>query len=498
MDDKKMFCPNCGAETAKSAHFCKQCGFNIADYLAKQTSEVHTQPEQSGETPTNKTNAGTDNDSVGQKYNENEEQTRAAANYQTKPQKKLPKWATILIACVVVLLIGGYMFGSDYYQKSKQLDRTISAIQGDKNVAHYFTTTDTNLKITNKNMEPFVKSMTDNKQKLSILKSQLGSISGMTTNQKFIFKLDGKAWLLFPKYQVFVKPVYPIVSTNHTDVTLSVDKKKVLNTTATKLSKKIGPLVPGLYNLKSTGTVNGHAMTNSADYEVDSNKAYDLSLKTISFDVKGYANSKIYLNDKYKGTIDSSGVYSFNNIPWSSVMKLQLRYKTGQGTISSTTKSISESDDGTEISVDFPGIMTKSDASDELDSIFSGFEAVAADGEESDATDYNGNKLSESFINGSSNSQYQDLLKMSKGYYKDDDINSVSYDPEVKSIVPSGRNSADVTYDVTFDFDDSDNERVQIYRYVATFVQNSDTDEGYQVKTITPSKLISDKKEDND
>ncbi|ANZ69669.1 zinc ribbon domain-containing protein [Pediococcus claussenii] len=471
MDAQKepIFCPNCGTKLNKKEGFCPNCGFNLTEYFEKQTNK------------TNEKVAVPQNDQI----------------MTATHKKRVPKWIKILIGIIIVLMAGGYWFGNNYYGKSQQLNRMISSIKHDKNVGSYFYSNDPSLKITNNKMEPFV-NMMKNKERLSNFENGLRT-SGSAENG-FTLKQHGKFWLLFPKYQVLVTSVYANISTNHAGVDMFVNDSKVFTSTSSKQSKKIGPLVPGTYDLKAAGTVGSHKITNENSHDiVYSDQSYDLSLKTVSFNVVGYPESDIYINGKKAGHMGTSGKYKFDEYPWSDGMKVQLRYSLKGSTITSKETPISEDEDGEDVTTEFPDMITKDDADQEISNIFSDVDSISSSGDKSD-------DLSDYFVNGDSNDDYDQLTEMAKGYYKDDDINSVSYDTKVINVKPSGHDKSDVTYQVKYTFDNSDDdsddagEHIQVFEYVATFnkvaAEDDSDNSGFKISSITPGVKVSDRHED--
>lgn len=482
MENKRLFCPNCGNPVDTSTHFCGKCGFDIQSYLENQHDVPYTQNQNSESEPA--------------------PQAKQSSNEPVKPKKPFPKWASILILVLVLLLGGGYFFGKNYYQPNKQLDRAVAAIKNDKDLPKHFATTDPNLKLTNKNLDPISQQMGKDKQKLSSFKSQLYN-NGETSDGNFRFKQNGNAWLIFPKYSVFVKAAYPTISTNHSGISLYVNKDKVKTTTSSNQTVKVGPLVPGLYQLKSNGTVSGHNMTNDGSFTINgSSDNFDLSLKTISFDVKSYPETQIYLNGKYKARIGAGGTYSFKEIPWSSIMKMQLRYKTKGGEISSEKVPITEDDSDTTVTAAFPGILSMEDSDSLISGMFYTVDSLTSsmsdDDSDSDDEDY----LAKCFDGGSTNNQYKQLVDMAHGYAKDDNIDSVSYDTKVTRVVPSGLDKTDVTYQVKYDFDNDDDsgDHIQVFEYTATIMKKGSGDsvdnDSYKISTISSGTKISDKHED--
>lgn len=507
-DDNQAFCPNCGAKLEPGAIFCGKCGFDVRDFFNKQAEEKADQPV---DTPVaaadDSTNPKKDpfsnqSDPVQQPVSSTNQSNNIAANtvHETPKRptnKKKYSWKVYAAIAVVVLLIIGYVGGKTYYSPENQLNRTMTGIQkGKQGIYKDFESTTTKLTITDKSLKPLTKYLKANPNKATTMKSELsaGNYTGTAMSQ-FTYVQDGKVLLFFPKYKIKVTPVYATLKTNHSGIKLYLDGKQVGTSTSSYYTKSIGPLVPGTYNLKSTGTVSGNAMKNDNDNDILTNSSYpyDLSLQTVSFDVTSYANAVAYINGKKVGTLDDTGRLSITDKPWTSGMKLNLKYKTGDGqTITSNTKTISSYDDGEEVSVGFPGVISHSNAESLFNEVFQYVDNISSTGDNDNASEF-----AALFVNGTGNSDYSELVKMAKGYKNDSGIESVSYEASKLHVVPEKKNLAQVSYNVKYTFyDNSDSgsgEHTQVYSYVAHVAKSGSS---YKITSIDPSKLVSDESSD--
>ncbi|MFD0898705.1 zinc ribbon domain-containing protein [Loigolactobacillus binensis] len=465
--NKKRFCPNCGQPVTAGEQFCGNCG-----YAFKQ-QPVNTK------TATRAT------------------QATAVTAVKRPPMKTANKWLLGVVAVVAVLLIGGYMFGSNYYSKEKQLDRAITAIRkNSKDDADYFTTSDVNLKLNHAKLQPMVTYMQQNKEALADLKTQLGSVSATTYDGDFTFKQSGKAWLVFDRYKIAIKAVYPKVTTNRDHTAIYLNGKKAYTANATT-AKSLGPLVPGTYKLKATAIVNKQQLSNAGTYHITSNnRNFALPIKTISFEALGYPDATVQINGKNEGVIGSAGELSLVDLPWSSNMRLTETYKSTAGTLTSKVRHITEADADSSVKVAYPGVISHVNADSMIQSIFYGVDTISSTGELPGDYGADDQSLSSYFVGGAANTEYNALVAMAKGYYKDDTITGVSYDTDVKHVYPYKRNQATVVYRVTFTFDNQSNDddsdagqHVQVFEYKA-IVEKSGT--GYKITSIAPSTKISD------
>mgnify|MGYP002478620238 FL=1 len=319
-----LFCPNCGHPVSPDDAFCENCGYNLKEFFSKLNDEKNQQNSQGQQPqtaesnrpvnsrPTPKSNASSkerDSNPGPQKNYSSFQGQQERGGRQPRPQppfqqrprpqqprpgqkervpsqprKKLARWKIILAVVVVILIVGGYLFGKNYYSRVQTLNRLTNQIRTEKGLTPYFYTADPSLKITNQNLQPMASYYGRNMQALSQFKSQL-SAKGVTADRKFSYQQNGNKWLIFPNFQVKISPVYPAISTNHPNVDLKLNGSAIATSSGSTYTKKLGPLVPGEYTLEANGTVNNKQIDNKGTYYINSNKDYLLKLETISFTV---------------------------------------------------------------------------------------------------------------------------------------------------------------------------------------------------------------------
>lgn len=114
---------------------------------------------------------------------------------------------------------------------------------------------------------------------------------------------DGQKFLIFPNWNIKVKPVYVTLTVNKKNAQIKENTTKIAVSNTTHFSKKIGPLVPGSYQLSSSANLNGHKLTNANTYHLNSNRTIPLTLKTVSFKVSGPAGTHVKINSKDQGKL---------------------------------------------------------------------------------------------------------------------------------------------------------------------------------------------------
>lgn len=465
-----QFCPNCGHPVAEGDTFCENCGYN----LKTATPEAHTATAQP-KTPT-------------------------PQRSQRRPMtKKTKRWGWGLSIIILLLVIFG-IWGNHYYSRQATLNRVVTHLRTGKNLTTSVTTNSSALKLTNSSMKPLSRYYQQHPKALATLKAELEN-GGVSSDETLTYGQNGHHLLFFPKYQLTVNPVRPTITTNHKDTVIKLDGKKIATANSDYYSKKLPAMVPGQYTLASNGTVSGHQITNKASYHITTNATYDLSLKTISVTFKTLANSTVYLNGKKLGAADSSGLLTMKDEPWSQDMKAYATYKVGHSLIKTKTANLTESDDGYDVALNYPGLIDKDTADDLISDVFSMVDDLANEGDDDDSvTSDDDSSLPDYFMDGTSNSQYQELVKMAEGYYKDDDVDSVDMDTTVKDVAPGTDESSLVTYTVKYTFYHDDDEHIQVYAYTATVKPDSDNDSGNtnKITKISAAQKISDTSKSSD
>lgn len=472
MSEEASFCPNCGHRINANDEFCPNCGYK----LTLSGSQAHRGGQQQ---------AASDN--VPPRRTSNGNHPRG-----NKKMKPLTKVVWIVVVVLVVALIGGYFFGRSYYSKTNQVDRVISAMKNDqeKRLAGMAETNDPNFKISGKAMKPTINYYASNKDQLSKLRSQFMRDNDSPVTDNLQFKQDGNAWLIFPRYKLMVKPVYSNVSTNLNEVSLSVNGKQVTSNMGAQKSKKIGPLAPGLYNITTSGKVNGRELHNNGQFDwIDGASSVSLPLRIITFTVKGQPGSDVLIQNKKVGTISDNGDMKLSNYPFSTNMNVQVQMKGKSGKlIASKPYSLKETDDNNTIEPKFDGIAKKDQADQVLHGLWT--DASGAD---------NGVDLSKYFDGGNDNPACQDMLKMVKSYNDNDKIDTFDTEETTDSVAPYDSGETQVTYHVDYTFYNDDNGvsvHHQTFEYNAILVKKPGSDNSddlpFVIKSNQSTKKVSD------
>lgn len=112
----------------------------------------------------------------------------------------------------------------------------------------------------------------------------------------------------------------------------------------------------------------------------------------------------------------------------------------------------------------------------------------------------------EIFVNGQNNEYYKQLVGMYQGYDKDDNIISYKQSVNVNKVIPVSDKKFKVNYQVKYVFtnkidDDTNQKRIQIFKYTATIVKTNDTNDisfnGLKIQDLGHAKKVSESSEDD-
>lgn len=463
----KKFCPNCGKEIKKDAAFCPNCGYKL-----KKTSNVSSTNVSSSDTSSQQVN-----------------ETRAQVQkHKKKPISKKKKIIFSLIGILIIFFGSFYVWGSNYYAESNQLRRIVSAIKNpDKNAGKYISSTDPDIKITDKSVKPLQSYYSEHKTAADNLILQF---EHQTDMYGLNFVQSGRYFLLFPKYTLRVPSFTPTVRTNHSNSIVKMNNESIgkLHRSGNDYVKKLQPILPGKYNFSINSTVQGRKLSTTSQNDIWSDASINLNIKTATLDIHSLPNSAVYINNKKIGMLNNKGRLQLKEYPITESMNLFVRSEVNGKTIQSEkikdlsqeldyagnrTDIVSYKDGKYIIEPDWKGLVSKDEAESVLDSAF-------------DSPD------EDQFVDGDGNDSYREMKKMIDSYKDQDDITNIESRVSVKAVVPYGNNLSKVSYTVTWKFEHDDYNRLQVMQYNDALLTQDDS--ATKIKYIGTGRLVKDRK----
>lgn len=469
----KNFCPNCGNPIKKNAKFCPKCGFKLNKLAEKKTAQ-----ELANQTPTRK-----------------------------KPIRKRKKNKVLYGFLVALLLVFAvfYVWGSNHYSRNNQINWIVSSLKNPQtDLSSYVTADDPDMHVTASSLKPLQNYYVDNQTKANQLGTDIRNGAG---TEKISLQKSGHYLLLFPKYTLRLKTYTPQVKTNHSDSQVTINGSTIgrLQGADGSYYKELKPIFPGKYHVKVNSHVAGRNLNADATVNVWSNKTVDLNIRTETFAVDSVPNGDVYINDRKVGSLDNNGQKTFKDYPITGNMVLYVKSKfKGQSIYSQKVTDLSSklpggsaSDDALDdddedsnseadvvqndndeyvVKPKWTGLISKDDLEDLLDNAFN-------------------NTNDDDFIGGADNQSYQQIRKMTKGWDKDDRIESYDMDVDVVSINPAGNYYSSVVFRVKYTFEHEDNEHKQVMEYTSAIIHEENGKQ--KIQTIGNGKIISDHTEDD-
>ncbi|MEK2535939.1 zinc-ribbon domain-containing protein [Tetragenococcus halophilus] len=306
---KGNICPNCGKENQTTARFCESCGTSLqASSKAKEKQEL----------------------------------SKVLTAYYK--HKKL--YNTLLAGLVVLLIVsvGLYKYGEHYYSKEQQIERyqKVLAKNDPEELAETVVSSDKNFKPKADNLSTFTNYTKDNKDYSNYISENLQNINDK--RQDLYLKKDGKYFFLFDKYDLVIQPFYLDVNTNVENMQLKVNDKEEGTSDNEDYTWKLGPLVPGAYQLDGRFQSNGQEeeieqnveQVNRENLENDGSRELSFAAKKVKFDVDSDISSgELLFNGQSVGTIKDGKLEGAGFI-WNEDGNLQIKQELGDLELLST------------------------------------------------------------------------------------------------------------------------------------------------------------------
>ncbi|MBN2910371.1 hypothetical protein JQC72_12770 [Polycladomyces sp. WAk] len=160
-------------------------------------------------------------------------------------------------------------------------------------------------------------------------------------------------WLLPDTYDIVVRPYYLNLKTNEPDAVLKVDGKEVLKTTNDKLTYRMGPLMPGVYEIsaeKKFPYANLHSKQKMELFGYDDhNVTGDLTLERFEVGIEStFPDTQVWINGKSTGKTVAQ-MSKFGPVSKDGSVKISGRYQFPWGPAQSEAIAVDENTESVDI-----------------------------------------------------------------------------------------------------------------------------------------------------
>jgi len=252
-------CPNCHQEVAADSIFCEHCGYDLRQTTTEAAAQPKTKAKRLGRRRKN-----------------------SAAKPGKQPKSKWFKrsvWAVIGIAVIIVIVLG-----ASFYNKQAGKDKQIANITDmisdnqSNDLAKLLVSDNTNLKITGDTVQPLLTYAGSHQDYVTNMRTDLQK-NGQSADHTFTLIKSGHTMLFFPVYKLKVTTMHPTISTNVDNATITANGDALATSKNDHYSYKAGPLFPGHYTFKLSGSQSNKSVKINLISSSDTTRDVNLSVK---------------------------------------------------------------------------------------------------------------------------------------------------------------------------------------------------------------------------
>lgn len=382
---------------------------------------------------------------------------------------KSHKFLAFLIVLEIIIVVTIGIVGTNYYSKKASGERLISALQG-----HQQKSVMANIKIAGQKgtpdeetVQPVMTYFDQHPSAISNLKMQMSGGDGIS--QAFSYEQTGKNFLVFPRYQLVVKPVAPSVKTNLPHAQVTVDGKKA-GQTDDHGELKVKKLIPGVHQVAATAEANGKRLETNGQFSLlGSDDTAHLNFKVVSFRVKSVPSAVVYVDNHPVVNLDKSGKAEIKNLPINANSSIWATLSVNGKPMQSEVQYLTMKNDNSQITIKFDKLVDKKAASNLINAIWDPINGDVSDDASADKAQYDQN-----FIDGKKNPAYGKMIAIAKQDHTDK-IKDRKITANVKKVQSTGEGKANVEFEVqTQTTDDKGQQTTKTTNYRADVKQSVD------------------------
>ena len=461
-------CPNCQHELEEGAAFCENCGTKVLE----EKIEIEPQNVESNEVPLPKV----------------EEEVMQRPK---QPVSKKNKIIGLVVAICLVFGGGLYAFFSQQNSQEKQIESLVVAIKN-KDTSYLvdrMVTEDPSLTINEESLQPMLKYFEENKEDINTLKKALETQQFFNG---FSLKAEGKVALLFTKYNIQVTPAYSTIESNVKNSVILMDGKEVATTDSNKYSKKIGPLIPGVYSFEAT--IKNKKDKKESTYTLLPKGEEPVDMRFVMVKIPIRSNMKdatVLINDKEAGKL-TDGETEIGPLLWNNKMKVQLVKKTDTDKLKTDVKELKQVDVD-EDSGTYPEIVLNFNSADDYDIesgiklFYDDFSHVVDSNSHFEPSEF----ASKYYVDGDKNASFsgiKDYINWCRERSSKREYEGVTFNVNVKSVEPLSNNTYKIKYNVvyrtTYPYSTKKTPRIEGFDYSDVKVQFEQDEDSSDVKNF--------------
>lgn len=318
--------------------------------------------------------------------------------------KTLRKRVLYPILAVLLLAVGGFIWGSLYFSRAQVLERYLMVRQQEGDMAElvkpYLVWADTSeyLSMDELRSGHFPTLTAD---QAAALKEQI--LSSDRNDALYMTTIGSKFWI-FPDYRLAMKPLSLTLKTNIPDAQLTLNDRQVAVSDSDNYQVTVDRLPQADYEAGVKGRYQDRAVELTKAY-TPGQEVLDLSFSFKTFSVtSNLLDGQVYLDDKALEPL-TEGVANFTDLPVTADAQVYVKKTFPDGDLVSDKVNLAQVTEGQELDLSVDGLMAEEEASTKLLAAFDQLLAYYTSGQD-------GPDLSSLFSGGSTNDFYS-LLKTS-------------------------------------------------------------------------------------
>lgn len=243
---------------------------------------------------------------------------------KSKWKRKLKIWSYVSL---FLIIIGLGAFGAyTYMVYQNNVEHTIAKFenaiidQDTKALTDLFTSSDNRLQIGEKevsffleyldknpaHLSPMIASLEEKSEVSAIIDGEVQEAEEVESEPILSIKKSGKKYMVIDTYKIEVHPQFLTIKTNQQNTSFYISDKEIARSDAEDFSRNIGPLMPGLYNIKGVWEAEHVNLENEQTVELfggtelEEGLTFEFEGQTINID-SNYQDAKLFVNSKDTG-----------------------------------------------------------------------------------------------------------------------------------------------------------------------------------------------------